>query len=161
MKKKISKGKKAKMNEIKKILIPIDFSEHSLHALEYAKFFAGKFNAELILLNVVEPVVFITDLTMGQINIPSIESELLQKSEEKINELVNSLKNEYNVRGVVKLGKPYVEIIEFSKNENIDLIVIGSHGHTGVEHLLFGSTAEKVIRKATCPVLIIRPSIKK
>ncbi|CUU09848.1 Universal stress protein family protein, partial [Candidatus Kryptobacter tengchongensis] len=111
--------------------------------------------------NVFEPVVFITDLTMGQINIPSIESELLQKSEEKINELVNSLKNEYNVRGVVKLGKPYVEIIEFSKNENIDLIVIGSHGHTGVEHLLFGSTAEKVIRKATCPVLIIRPSIKK
>ncbi|MCS7230363.1 MAG: universal stress protein [Candidatus Kryptonium sp.] len=149
------------MTEIKKILVPIDFSEHSLQALEYAKLFAEKFNSELILLNVIEPVVFIPDLTMGQINIPSIENELMQKSEEKINQLVNDLKNKYNVRGTVKLGKPYVEIIELSKEEKVDLIIIGSHGHTSVEHLLFGSTAEKVIKKSTCPVLVIRPQLKK
>ncbi len=149
------------MNEIKKILIPVDFSEHSLFALEYAKLFAERFNAELILLNVVEPVVFVADLTMGQVNVPSIESELIQKSEEKIREIVNSLKDKYNIKGEVKLGKPYAEIIETAKSESVDLIVIGSHGHTGVEHLLFGSTAEKVIRKATCPVLIIRPQTKK
>ncbi len=149
------------MNEIKKILIPIDFSDHSLFALEYAKLFAEKFNAELILLNVVEPIMFVADLTMGQVNIPSIEGELIQKSEDKVNEIVNALKDKYNVRGLVKLGKPYTEIIEFAKSENVDLIVIGSHGHTGVEHLLFGSTAEKVIRKSTCPVLIVRPQPQK
>ena len=66
-----------------------------------------------------------------------------------------------NQFGLVKLGKPYTEIIEFAKSENVDLIVIGSHGHTGVEHLLFGSTAEKVIRKSTCPVLIVRPQPQK
>ncbi len=147
------------MNELRKILIPIDFSEHSLNALEYAKLFAGKFNAELILLNIVEPVVFTADLTMGQV-IPSIESELYQKSEEKVKELVDSLRNKFNVRGVVKIGRPHVEIIEFAKDEGVDLIIIGSHGHTGVEQLLFGSTAEKVIRKASCPVLIIKSKLK-
>ena len=104
---------------------------------------------------------FVADLTMGQVNIPSIEGELIQKSEDKVNEIVNALKDKYNVRGLVRLGKSYTEIIEFAKSENVDLIVIGSHGHTGVEHLLFGSTAEKVIRKSTCPVLIVRPQPQK
>jgi len=148
------------MNEIKKILIPIDFSEHSLNALEYAKVLAEKFNAELILLNVVEPVVFTVDLTMGQVNIPSIENELFQKSEEEMKKIVDSLKDKFNVRGVLRIGKPYAEIIEFARDEKVDLIVIGSHGHTGVEQFFFGSTAEKVIRKATCPVLIIQPRAK-
>ncbi len=148
------------MIEIKKILVPIDFSEHSFNALEYAKILAEKFNAELILLNVIEPVVFTADLTMGQINIPAIESELVQKSDEKLKEIIEKLKGKFNVKGAVRIGKPYVEIIEFSKNENIDLIVIGTHGHTGVEQFLFGSTAEKVIKKSTCPVLIIQPKLK-
>lgn len=147
------------MNEFRKILIPIDFSEYSLNALEYAKLFAEKFNAELILLNIIEPVVFTADLTIGQV-IPSIESELIQKSEGKIKELVNSLRDKFNVRGVVKVGKPHVEIMEFAKEEGIDLIIIGSHGHTGVEQFLFGSTAERVIRKAICPVLIIKSKLK-
>ncbi len=147
------------MNEIKKILIPIDFSDYSLNALEYAKLLAEKFNAEIILLNIVEPVVFTADLTMGQV-IPSIENELYQKSEEKVKELVDGLKDKFNVRGVVKVGKSHVEIIEFAKNEGVDLIIIGSHGHTAVEQFLFGSTAEKVIRKATCPVLIIKSKAK-
>ncbi len=147
------------MNELKKILIPIDFSDYSLNALEYAKLFAEKFNAEIILLNVVEPVVFTADLTMGQV-IPSIESELYQKSEEKVKEIVDSLRDKFNVRGVVKIGRPHVEIIEFAKDEKVDLIIIGSHGHTGVEQFLFGSTAEKVIRKASCPVLIIKSKAK-
>ncbi len=147
------------MNELKKILIPIDFSGYSLNALEYAKLFAEKFNAEIILLNIVEPVVFTADLTMGQV-IPSIENELYQKSEEKVKELVDSLKDKFNVRGVVKVGKSHIEIIEFAKNEGVDLIIIGSHGHTAVEQFLFGSTAEKVIRKATCPVLIIKSKAK-
>lgn len=144
------------MLEIKKILVPIDFSEYSLQALEYAKILAEKFEAEVILLKIVEPITFISDITMSQINIPSIEKEFLQKAKEKITEITNILKDKYKVTNVVKLGKPYAEIVEFARGENVDLIVIGSHGHAGVEHILFGSTTEKVIRKANCPVLIIK-----
>jgi nucleotide-binding universal stress UspA family protein len=145
------------VKEIKKILVPIDFSDYSFQALEYAKAIAEKFNAEIILLNVVEPVMFIADLTMGQINIPSIESEMLQKSEEKMKEITDSLKNSFKVNGIVKLGKPDREIIELANIEKVDLIVIGTHGHSRVEHLLFGSTAERVIRKSNCSVLIVKP----
>lgn len=144
------------MLEIKKILVPIDFSEYSLQALEYAKILAEKFEAEVILLKIVEPITFISDITMSQINIPSIEKEFLQKAKEKITEITSILKDKYKVTSVVKLGKPYAEIVEFARSENVDLIVIGSHGHAGVEHILFGSTTEKVIRKANCPVLIIK-----
>ena len=145
------------MKEIRKILIPIDFSNYSLQALEYAKAIAEKFDAEIILLNVVEPVMFIADITMGQINIPSIESEMLQKSEEKMKDIVDGLKGNFKVSGIVKLGKPDKEIIDLANSEKVDLIIIGTHGHSKVEHLLFGSTAEKVIRKSNCSVLIVKP----
>jgi len=145
------------VKEIKKILVPLDFSDYSFQALEYAKAIAEKFNAEIILLNVVEPVMFIADLTMGQINIPSIESEMLQRSEEKMKETIDTLKNNFKVNGIVKLGKPDKEIIDLANSQRVDLIVIGTHGHSKVEHLLFGSTAEKVIRRSNCSVLIIKP----
>jgi nucleotide-binding universal stress UspA family protein len=65
-----------------------------------------------------------------------------------------------NVKTIIKTGKPFVEIIETAKEENADLIIIATHGHSGVEHILFGSTAEKVVRKAPCPVLTLREPIK-
>ncbi len=64
------------------------------------------------------------------------------------------------VKTIVKTGKPFVEIIETAKEEDVDLIIIATHGHSGVEHILFGSTAEKVVRKAPCPVLTLREPIK-
>jgi nucleotide-binding universal stress UspA family protein len=64
------------------------------------------------------------------------------------------------VVSLIKTGKPFVEIVETAIEEDIDLIIIATHGHTGIEHVLFGSTAEKVVRKAPCPVLTIREPIK-
>jgi nucleotide-binding universal stress UspA family protein len=64
------------------------------------------------------------------------------------------------VQTIVKLGKPYLEILEVAKAEDVDLIIISTHGHTGVEQILFGSTADKVVRKAPCPVLTLREPIK-
>jgi nucleotide-binding universal stress UspA family protein len=64
------------------------------------------------------------------------------------------------VKTIVKTGKPFIEIIETAADEDVDLIIIATHGHTGVEHILFGSTAEKVVRKAPCPVLTLREPIK-
>ena len=68
--------------------------------------------------------------------------------------------SEINVETVIKTGKPFVEINETASELDIDLIIIATHGHTGMEHLLFGSTAEKVVRKAPCPVLTLREPIK-
>jgi nucleotide-binding universal stress UspA family protein len=68
--------------------------------------------------------------------------------------------SQFEVETVIKTGKPFVEINETASELDIDLIIIATHGHTGMEHLLFGSTAEKVVRKAPCPVLTLREPVK-
>ncbi|MBK7498242.1 MAG: universal stress protein [Ignavibacteriales bacterium] len=146
---------------IKKVLVPIDFSDYSKSALKYAVNFAKSFNAEIILVYVVEPVIYPPDFSMGQIAMPSITTEWDDRAKDELQKLAKSEINEIaNVKTIIKTGKPFVEIIETAKEENIDLIIIATHGHSGVEHILFGSTAEKVVRKAPCPVLTLREPIK-
>ncbi len=143
---------------IKKILIPIDFSEHSKNALKYAIPFARQFNAEIILIYVVEPTVYPADLSFGQFGVPEVENELSKKGEEELSKLIDEeIKSSVKARKIVSVGKPFVEIIHAAREE-ADLIILSTHGHTGVEHILFGSTAEKVVRKAPCPVLSLRPN---
>ena len=98
---------------------------------------------------------------MGQIAIPSIDGEIDKRAFEELQNLAkNEIPAEVKCKCIIKTGKPYLEIIETAKEEDIDLIIIASHGHTGVEHILFGSTAEKVVRKAPCPVLSFRDPMK-
>jgi universal stress protein A len=165
------RGKKAKNNviprkpagaksgsEMSRILVPIDFSDHSKKALNYAISFAGKFNSELILVYVVEPTIYPADFSFGQIAVPSIENELRERGKAELDNLANTLVSESTpVKTIVRTGKPYLEIIKTAEEEGIDIIIIATHGHSGVEHLLFGGTTEKVVRKAPCPVLIVRP----
>ena len=147
--------------EIKKVLVPIDFSDYSKSALKYAVNFVKQFNAELILIYVVEPVIYPPDFSMGQIAIPSVDLEMDKRAVEELTKLAQKeIPHEVKVYSVVKTGKPFIEIIETAAEENVDLIIIATHGHTGVEHILFGSTAEKVVRKAPCPVLTLREPIK-
>lgn len=147
--------------EIKKILVPIDFSDSSLIALKYSLNYATIFNAEIILIYVVEPIVYPPDFSLGQISIPSVEIEIDKKAKDELDKVANSIiPQEISFRTVVKTGKPFVEIIETARDENADLIIISTHGRSGVEHIFFGSTAEKVVRKAPCPVLSLRDSIK-
>ncbi len=142
---------------IKKILVPIDFSEHSKNALRHAITYAKQFDAELVLIYVVEPTVYPADLSFGQVAFPSIERELSQRGKEELDELAKKQAGKHvRVRTVIRTGKPFLEIIDAAQREHVDLIIIATHGHTGVEHLLFGSTAEKVVRKAHCPVLVVR-----
>lgn len=144
---------------IKKVLVPIDFSDYSKSALKYAVNFAKLFNAEIILIYVVEPVIYPPDFSMGQIAMPSLNTEWDERAKDELDKLAKS-EISTSVKTILKTGKPFVEIIETAKEENIDLIIIATHGHTGVEHILFGSTAEKVVRKAPCPVLTLREPIK-
>ena len=147
--------------EISKVLVPIDFSDYSKSALKYAVNFVKYFKANLILVYVVEPVIYPPDFSMGQIAIPSVDLEMDKRAIEELNKLAEQeIPTEIKVKSIVKTGKPFIEIIETAAEEDIDLIIIATHGHTGVEHILFGSTAEKVVRKAPCPVLTLREPIK-
>ncbi len=147
--------------DIKKILVPIDFSDYSKNSLKYAASFANKFNSEITLIYVVEPVIYPPDFSMGQIAIPSVNAEWDLKAKEELEKLgKQEIPESIKVSTIIKTGKPFLEIIDTAAEENIDLIIIATHGHSGVEHILFGSTAEKVVRKAPCPVLTLREPIK-
>ena len=147
--------------DIKRVLVPIDFSDYSKSALKYAVNFTKTFNADIFLVYVVEPVIYPPDFSMGQIVIPSVDLEMDKRAIEELNKLSEkNIPSRLKVKTIVKTGKPFIEIIETAKEENIDLIIIATHGHTGVEHILFGSTAEKVVRKAPCPVLTLREPFK-
>ena len=149
------------MEQIKKILVPIDFSDYSKNALKYAAQFAKQFNAKIYLIYVVEPMIYPADFSMGQVAIPSTDIDLHSRAEEELKKLSKDIVNGGSkVEVLIKTGKPFVEIIESAAANDIDLIIIATHGHTGVEHLLFGSTAEKVVRKAPCPVLTLREPVK-
>jgi universal stress protein A len=142
---------------IQRILVPIDFSEHSKNALKYAVPFAQQFKASIDLIYVVEPTIYPADFSFGQIGFPNVEEELRTRG---IVELENLITKEIAGRVVsrktVRTGKPFYEINQYALEENISLIIIATHGHTGMEQILFGSTAEKVVRKAPCPVLVVR-----
>ncbi len=147
--------------EIKKVLVPIDFSDYSKNALKYAIGFAKKFKADMILIYVVEPVIYPPDFSMGQIAIPAVSAEWDKKAKEELDKLAKTeIPPDINVTTVIKTGKPFVEIIDTAEEVDADIIIIATHGHSGVEHILFGSTAEKVVRKAPCPVLTLREPIK-
>jgi len=131
------------MDTIKKILVPIDFAEYSKNSLNYSVFFAKQFNSQLVLVYVVEPIVYPPDFSMGQVVFPSTDSDVYVRVEEELNKLAQSqIPNEISSKTLIKTGKPFIEIIETAKEENTDLIIIASHGHSNVEHILFGSTAE-------------------
>jgi nucleotide-binding universal stress UspA family protein len=142
---------------VRRILVPIDFSEHSKNALKYAVPFAEKFKASIDLLYVVEPTIYPADFSFGQIGFPNVEEELHKRGSEELENLITKdIAGKVPSRKNVRIGKPFYEIDQYALEENISLIIIATHGHTGMEHILFGSTAEKVVRKAPCPVLVVR-----
>lgn len=143
--------------QIKTILFPTDFSQGARAAMDYAVSLAQDYKAKLILLYVIQ------DISIAEWYIPSSISaadlvEDMQKSAEKEMEKwgAEAAAQVSVVDRLVTRGVPFVEIIATAKAKNADLIVIGTHGRTGIDHMLFGSTAEKVVRKSTCPVLTVR-----
>jgi universal stress protein A len=143
---------------LKRILVPVDFSEFSKDALTFANTLAEQFDSELILVYVVEPIVFPSDLGFGQVAMPNLEPEFTTRGKAGLEQLVKDhVKEGLGARTVVRTGRAFLEILNTAKEEHVDLIVIATHGHAGVEHLIFGSTAEKVVKRARCPVLMVRP----
>lgn len=148
------------MIKLKKILYPTDFSESSLEALKYAISFARDSKARLILMHVVNEKMFSEGLSLARVSAPeALREELQAEAERQLKSLIPAQERQgLSWEQVILSGLPFLEIIRYAQANDIDLIVIGTHGHTGVEHIIFGSTAEKVVRKAHCPVLSVKPA---
>jgi len=145
--------------EIKKILFATDFSENSKWALTYALSFAQKFDARLYILHVIQQPSYPLGM-YAEISFDAMDKFNRNISEVTAKEMKNlcevELKGLTNYESLIINGIPFIEIIRTAKEKEADLIVVGTHGRTGLDHVLFGSTAEKVVRKASCPVLSVR-----
>lgn len=145
------------MISIKKILVADDFSEHSANALNYASEFAKAFNAEVLLCHVVEGASLLSQMPPGgEAYFPPNLAEIQEKSARDACEkrLAHSGIERSSIH--IPHGKPFVEIVKLAKEQDVDLIIIGTHGRGAIGHMLLGSVSEKIVRKAPCPVLTVR-----
>ncbi|MDD5009754.1 MAG: universal stress protein [Syntrophorhabdaceae bacterium] len=144
----------------KKIVCPVDFSEFTEEIVTYAVSIAKKFNAELHLFHVIPNLNYFTpyESFLTPENLVAIENNIGVEVDRDFNKIIKKI--DIPVKKITKTGVTFVEIIDYVKTEAIDLIVMGTHGRSGIEHILIGSVAEKVVRKAPCPVLTIRPKNK-
>ena len=145
----------------KKIVYPVDFSDYAEEILEYAVAMTKKFDAELHLIHVIPNLNYFTpyESFLTPENLVAIEQNIEKDVAEDFDKLTKDL--DIPVKRVVKTGVTFLEIIDYVKEEGIELVVMGTHGRTGIEHILIGGVAEKVVRKSPCPVLTIRPRDKK
>ena len=147
---------KAAPFKLKKILVPIDFSNHSKAALPWATLLAAQFNAELVLLHVAEK--FPIDYLLGRELMSEMIVPALKQAEADLELMAAGLSKSTSgkISAVVREGKPYDAICEAAKAMGADLIVLTTHGYTGLKHVWLGSTAERVVRHSPCPVLAVR-----
>lgn len=144
----------------KKIVCPVDFSEFTDEIISYALSIAKKFEAEVHLLHVIPTLNYFTpyESFLTPENLISMERNIENEIEKDFQKIIKKV--DMPVKKVIKTGVTFVEIIDYIKAENMDLVVMGTHGRSGIEHILMGSVAEKVVRKAPCPVLTVRPKGK-
>jgi universal stress protein A len=147
------------MIELKRILVPTDFSDHSKNAMNYACSLAEKFGADLHVLHVLQDLVAMVPEPGLAFPPPGDYMQELEESATKaLTELPGDARSGVgNIVRSVRQGPPFLEIIRYAKEHDIDLIVLGTHGRSGLAHMLLGSVAERVVRKAPCPVLTVRP----
>ncbi len=143
--------------KVERILVPIDFSDCSSKALDYALAFAEQFEASLILLHVVEPAVYPENYLVVQTAADEMNQDLVQAGRERLAALSRKrIGGKVPSETLVRLGRAHSEIPDTARALGADLIIIGTHGYTGLKHVLLGSTAERVVRYASCPVLTVR-----
>ncbi len=147
--------KECRRYPVKKILVSIDFSEYSKLAEDYAKMFSQLFKAEIVFLHVVERVVYPTFYPEAFIPVITSEPDFHDRLLENLNAFVTKNLQSTSDK-VIEEGTPSDKIIEYAENNDIDLIIMATRGLTGLEHLMVGSTAERVVRLSKTPVLTVR-----
>ena len=145
------------MKPFDKILIAIDFSENSEHAFEYALTLAQQFQAELTILHVINEPVDLRGFYVPHISFEQLEKEIEEGAQKMMEQFCQTRMGDFtNYQTAIVTGIPNEEIIRKAADTAASLIVLGTHGRTGLDHIIFGSTAERVVRSAACPVLTIR-----
>ncbi|RII26729.1 MAG: universal stress protein [Geobacter sp.] len=142
---------------LEKILFATDFSENSEHAFEYAISLARQFNAKLYLVHVINEPVDLRGFYVPHISFEKLEKEIEEGAEKMMQKFCQAKMADFtNYESLIIAGIPYEEILKKAEAENISLIVLGTQGRKGLDHFLFGSTAERVVRSAKCPVMTVR-----
>jgi nucleotide-binding universal stress UspA family protein len=146
------------MMNIKNILVATDFSEPSSAALAYGREFARMFGARLHVLHVVENAMLLGGAEAAGVNFAQMQAELEAGAQNTLDRIVTQEdRAQLHATTVVRArNSPALEIAEYAKVENVDIVVMGTHGRGMMAHLLMGNVAEKVVRTAPCPVLTVR-----
>lgn len=143
--------------KVERILFPTDFSEGSFHALPYAVDLTKNYNAKLYILHIIYDITKATESHIPHISADELYKELNEWAMKEIDSCcIEEIRTLPNVEKRVVKGIPYEEILSFASQNEIDMIVMGTYGRAGFERFIFGSTAEKVVRRAPCPVLTVR-----
>jgi len=148
------------MIRLNRVLVPTDFSEFSRLAVTYACAMAERFGAQLHVLHVVpDPAMLVPEAAVFWVESMQAQSDRLVTDAQKLlRQIPEGSQGSQPVIRDVRVGAAFLEIIDYAKSQDIDLIVIGTHGRSGLSHILMGSVAERVVRAAPCPVLSVKPS---
>jgi nucleotide-binding universal stress UspA family protein len=145
-----------------RILVPFDFSENGRVILDPVRFFADEFGAKVRFQHVLEPLPDLVQIPWEEISVDEIRERRLDAPQRGKQELEKLIRNEFPGRpgfeAVAEFGNPFVDIVRGAREFEADLIIMATHGWTGLKHMLLGSVAEKVVRKAPCSVLTVRPA---
>lgn len=143
--------------KITKILFPTDFSEGALHAFPYAADLAKTYGAKLYLVHILYDIAVASGLHVPHTSMDTLYAELEVNAKKSLESFAYEMrKGIADIEFSVLRGVPYEETLKFAETHGIDLIVIGTHGRKGLDRMLFGSTAERIVRNAACPVLTVR-----
>lgn len=139
---------------LKRILVPVDFSECSKKALAYAMPFAKQFGAEIALVHVVQPYIPVPE--MSAVDVTPAMAQMRESGKSELEKLRISIIDDVKIKTVLRVGHPAHEIVKAAAEADADLIILSTHGRTGLGRVFFGSVAEHVTRYARCPVLTVR-----
>ncbi|NIR15711.1 MAG: universal stress protein [Desulfobacterales bacterium] len=145
------------MEFAKKILFPVDLSEVSPKIVSYVKEMAAKFDAEVHLLFVARSLGYLTGIHVPHPSINKFEAEIVEGAKKKLKQFAEKHFQNASPKTQVVLGDAAEEILNYVQSEGIDLVVMGTHGRKGIERIIFGSVAERVVKNSQVPVLTVNP----
>lgn len=145
------------MREIKKILCAVDLSEHSKAVAEYAVLLAKKLDASVLVVYTAPSLSQYVGFHVPPNTIENFVGEIVTGAEKSMEDFVAENFSEVKAASQVRVGYAAEEILNRAHEENVDIIVMGTHGRKGIDRILFGSVAEKVVKNADMPVLTVRP----
>lgn len=145
------------LRDFRSILVPVDYSEHSRQALVYAKHIGEQYDATLRVLHIIEEAIHPSFYATGQTALSTWYPEIESHAFKEMNRMLSEARGpQVSIELYAKEGRAASDIVTFAKRSGVSLIVMASHGLTGIEHLLLGSVTEKVVRMAPCPVFTIK-----